>query len=159
MFNKLKYYILSLILFYSASAGNDKPTLVVYYFGATSCVFCNTEDCINSIKKLRNEFSNIHKDYETKFVMVCMDPDIEEGLKFISKYGYWDEISIGSHYQNELVLNYLDKTKIPGLPHVIVFQDFYENKSTPVIKDRKTIVDLVGVSNIKDWVDKNFPIE
>ena len=139
-------------------AEDNKQDLVIYYFGATSCGFCNTEDCINSIKKIRSEFSKVHSKYNVKFVMVCMDTDIEQGLKFISKYGYWDEISIGSHYKNELVMNYLDKTEIPGAPHVIVYEDIYENESAPIIKERMTIVDKVGVQKIKEWVNNNFPL-
>ena len=140
-------------------AQNDKQTLVIYYFGATSCDWCNTEDCINSINKLHKEFNEIHKEFNVKFVMICLDKDIEEGLKFIKKYGYWDEISIGSHYKNELVMNYLNKTKVPGVPHIIVFRDLYENDSTPVIKERTTVADLVGVKQIKEWVDKKYLIK
>jgi hypothetical protein len=158
----MKEIILLFVVFLNVKflfSGNDKPTLVIYYFGAASCGWCNTEDCINSIKRLHKEFSGIHKEYIVKFVMVCMDTNIEEGLKFIGKYGYWDEISVGSHYKNELVMNYLDKTSIPGVPHVIVFRDLYENDSTPIIKERKTIKDLVGANKIKEWVDKKYPLE
>ena len=158
---KTKALIITLLLFNLTIlyAENNKGNLVVYYFGATSCGHSYSEDCINSIKKLRNEFCSVHKEYNVKFVMVCMDTDIEEGLKFIEKYGYWDEISIGSHYKNELVMNYLDKTEIPGVPHVIVFEDIYENESTPIIKERNTVVDKVGVAEIKEWVNNNFPLE
>jgi thiol-disulfide isomerase/thioredoxin len=133
--------------------------LTLYYFGATSCGWCNTPDCISSINKMHKEFKEIHKEYNVKFVMVCMDSDIKEGLKFIDKYGYWDEISIGSFYYNELVMNYLDKTKIPGVPHIIVFKDQYENESTPIIKKRITIKDIVGEKEIKGWVDNRCPLE
>lgn len=156
----MKKMFLILTLFVSSLiASNDKQTLVIYYFGATSCGWCNTPECVSSINKLRNEFSEYHKEYVVKFVMVCMDNNIEEGLKFISKYGYWDEISIGSFYNNELVMNYLDKTSIPGVPHVIVFQDLYENERAPIIKERKTIKDLVGAKQIKEWVDNKYLLE
>jgi hypothetical protein len=109
---------------------------------------------------MHEEFSNIHKEFDVKFVLVCIDKDIEEGLKFINKYGYWDEISIGGSFHNELVLNYLDKAAIPGsMPHVIVFLDSYENDSVPIIKERKAIVDLAGVTKIKKWVNDNFPLK
>jgi hypothetical protein len=140
-------------------AGENKPNLVVYYFGATSCGWCNTPECVESIIKLHKEFAKLHKEYKVKFVMVCMDVNIEEGLKFISKYGYWDEISVGSWYQNELIMNYLDKTKVPGMPHVIVFKDIYENEEAPIIKERKMIQEKFGARAIKEWADNNFPLE
>ena len=80
-----------------------------------------------------------------------MDEDIEEGLKFIKKYGYWDEISIGSFYYNELALNYLNKTEIPGVPHVMVYKDFLMKKKEmfiPIIMERKLLVDLAGATQI-----------
>ena len=156
---KITLLILLLINSLCFCAGKEKATLVVYYFGATSCGFCNTEDFVNNIKKIRNEFSGVHKEFDVKYVMVCMDREIEKGLKFINKYGYWDEISIGSHYKNELVLNYLDKTNVPGVPHIVVFEDKYENEHVPIIKERRTIVDKVGAEEIKEWINNKYPLK
>jgi len=140
----------------------SKETLVVYYFGATSCGYCNVPENIEKIKKIKTEFSVKYKDSNIKFVMVCMDENIEEGLKFIKKYGYWDEISIGKFYNNELALNYLNKTEIPGVPHVIVYKDILikkEKVSVPVIKERKLLVDLVGGTQIGNWINNDYPLK
>jgi hypothetical protein len=90
-----------------------------------------------------------------------MDKDIEEGLKFIKKYGYWDEISIGNFYNNELALNYLNQTEIPGVPHVMVYRDLLvikEKLSIPIIKERKLLVDLVGGTQIASWINEGYPL-
>lgn len=138
----------------------EKANLVIFYFGATSCGPCNRPEVIESIKKLKTDFPEKHKEYKTKFVMVCMDQDIEEGIAYLEKYGFWDEVSIGSHYQNELVLNYLSKTNIPGVPHILIFKDFYEEKkSVPVIKERQLITQILGGTQIVEWVQKGFPLE
>ena len=94
--------------------------------------------------------------------MVCFDNDIEQGIEFIKKYGYWDEISIGQRYYNALSLKYLNKTKIPGIPHIIVFKDIYSslsNWSIPVIKKRERLVDLVGGNEINEWIKNGYPLE
>jgi hypothetical protein len=91
-----------------------------------------------------------------------MDENIEEGLKFIKKYGYWDEISIGKFYNNELALNYLNKTEIPGVPHVLVYKDILikkEKVSVPIIKERKLLVDLVGGTQIGNWINNDYPLK
>lgn len=137
----------------------EKENLVLFYFGATSCGPCNETKTINNIKKIKNEFSKTHSQYNVKYIMVCLDQDIKEGLEFIGKYGYWDEISVGSHYKNELVMEYLDKTKLPGVPHIIVYHDEYEKPSTPIIKHRQVLMDLVGSSQIDDWVKSNYQIK
>jgi hypothetical protein len=140
-----------------------KDTYVVCYFGATNCGYCNIPANIEKIKQIRNEFYKKYLDFNVKYVFVCMDKNIEEGLEFIKKYGgYWDELSIGSFYNNELSLNLLNTMKIPGLPHVMVYKDTYSKKeqfSVPVIKERKLLVDLVGGVQITDWISKGYQLK
>jgi thiol-disulfide isomerase/thioredoxin len=138
-----------------------QDTYVVYYFGATSCGYCNVPANIEKIKQIKNEFFKKYPDLNTKYVFVFMDSNIEEGLEFIKKYGYWDEVSIGSFYNNELALNFLNTTKIPGVPHIIVYRDTYrkiEQFSVPVIKERKLLIDLVGGTQIGDWISRGYPL-
>jgi thiol-disulfide isomerase/thioredoxin len=157
-------FFLLFTIYASLEFAQDKSieTFVVYYFGATSCGFCNVPENIEKIKKIKTEFSKKYKDSNIKFVMVCMDENIEEGLKFIKKYGYWDEISIGKFYNNELALNYLNKTEIPGVPHVLVYKDILikkEKVSVPIIKERKLLVDLVGGTQIGNWINNDYPLK
>lgn len=157
------FFLLVTIYIGSGSTQNiSKEIYVVYYFGATSCGFCNIPENIERIKRIKIEFSEKYSDCNIKYVMVCMDRDIEEGLKFIKKYGYWDEISIGAFYNNELALNYLNKTEIPGVPHVMVYKDLLMKKkeiSIPIIMERKLLVDLVGGTQIGDWINSGYPLK
>jgi len=158
-----KFVLISIIIFSSAYANNNDENYVVYYFGASNCGFCNIPKNIENIKKIRKEFSKKHNDIKTKFVMVCFDNDIDEGLLFIKKYGYWDEISIGQRYKNDLSLNILNKTEIPGLPHIIVIKNTYQPsekmKSIPIVKKKKILVDLVGGKTINKWIDEGYPLD
>ena len=111
--------------------------LTVFYFGATSCGPCNRPEVIESIDKLRAEFDSVHPEYDTKFVMVVFDEDIETGLDFIKKYDYWDEVSIGSRYDNELSLDNLNKAEIPALPHILIYEETFEKVGDWGIEVRK----------------------
>jgi hypothetical protein len=147
---------------FGLTQNESKEVYVVYYFGATSCGFCNMPENIEKIKRIKIEFSEKYPGYNIKYVMVCMDRNIEEGLKFIKKYGYWDEISIGAFYNNELALNYLNRTEIPGVPHVMVYKDLLMKKkemSIPIIMERKLLADLVGGNQIGKWIDSGYPLE
>lgn len=160
----LTIILLSLPIYSNSRSLQEKfeETYVVYYFGATSCGFCNISENIEKIKKIKIDFSRKHPDSNIKYVMVCMDKNIEEGLKFIKKYGYWDEISIGNFYNNELALSYLNKTEIPGVPHVMVYKDLLtkrEKMSIPVIEERKLLVDLVGGTQIGSWINDGYPLK
>jgi len=137
-----------------------EEALVVYYFGATNYGFCTAPENIKKIKKIKTDFSKKYKGLNMKFVMVCMDEDIKEGLKFIKKYGYWDEISIGGFYTNELALYLLNRAQIPKVPHILVFQDTLatERWNIPVLKRRKLLVDLMGGKEIEDWIEEEYPL-
>jgi hypothetical protein len=146
---------------FGSTQNESKEVYVVYYFGATSCGFCNMPENIEKIKRIKIEFSEKYPDYNIKYVMVCMDRNIEEGLKFVRKYGYWDEISIGAFYNNELVLNYLNETEIPGVPHVMVYKDYLLKKEKFNIfirKEKKLLVDLAGGTQIGKWIDSGYPL-
>jgi len=147
---------------FGSTQNESKEVYVVYYFGATSCGFCNIPENIEKIKRIKIEFSEKYPDCNTKYVMVCMDRDIEEGLKFIKKYGYWNEISIGAFYNNELALNSLNRTEIPGVPHVMVYKDYLLKKKKFNIfirKERKLLVDLVGGTQIGNWINNAYPLK
>jgi hypothetical protein len=91
-----------------------------------------------------------------------MDKDLKEGLTFINKYdSTWDEISIGSFYQNELAYQYLNTTKIPGVPHILLLKRSYsdDNKySVPVASNTNILVDLVGGNEINKWIKDGFVV-
>ncbi len=149
-------------VFLDSSRENEKfeETLVVYYFGATDFGFCMVPDNIEKIKKIKTELSEEYGRSKVKFVMVCMDKDVEKGLKFVKKYGYWDEISIGSFYNNELALAALNSSHLPEVPHVMVFKDIlsFGKWSLPLRKERTLLVDLAGEEQINEWIQKAYPV-
>jgi hypothetical protein len=134
--------------------------LIVYYFGATDFGFCTAQENIEKIKKIKTDLSDKYGNKKTKFVMVCMDKDIKKGLKFIQKYGYWDEISIGSFYDNELALAALNASPVPKVPHLMVFKDIHSigKWSLPLLKERTLLVDLAGGEQISEWIRKTYPV-
>jgi hypothetical protein len=140
---------------------NEKDSLyTVIYFGATDCYYCNIDKNISNISKMVNEIKDHYKGLNIKIMIVSMDKDIAEGLKFIEKYDTkkWDEISIGSFYNNELALTYLNKTKIPGVPHIVVIKHVTVNGdyNVPHTITDKVVVDLVGGTEIDKWLQDNY---
>jgi hypothetical protein len=137
-----------------------KEIIVFYYFASTQFGYYAAPENIEKIKKIKTEFSEKYKKTEIKFVMVCLDDNLEKGLKFIRKHGYWDEISIGKSFGNELALNYLNISKIPKVPHILVFKDLHKTGkwNLPVIKERNLIVDLAGAEQIEEWIQQKYPL-
>ncbi len=140
---------------------NSHTRLSIFYFGGSDCGYCNLPNNVTNIKNMRADFSRHHKGLSTKFVMVVMDEDIKEGLHYIEKYGYWDEISIGEFYNNELMLEHVNRSKIAGVPHIMVYRDSLSTDSlnVPIITKRILLKDLVGGSAIDKWIKENFSLE
>lgn len=138
----------------------EEEVLVVYYFGATNIGFCILPENIAKIKEIKTDFPGKFEDSKIKFVMVCLDEDINDGLKFIKKYGFWDEISIGRAYHNELALFTLNRISTPEVPHIFVFKDrlSYGKWKLPVTKRRDLLVDLAGEERIDEWINKRYPV-
>lgn len=139
----------------------QQDVFVVYYFGATNIGFCTAPDNIEKIKELKKNLPIKHKDNPFKFVLVCLDENLETGLKFVKKYGQWDEVAIGASYANELALNHLNAASLPSLPHIFVFKDTLSSGrwNLPVIKKRRLLVELSGEKQIGDWIEKGYPFK
>ena len=64
-------------------------------------------------------------------------------------------------YQNELAYQYLNSTKVPGVPHVILLKRSYSDDNqynVPVASKTDILVDLVGGNAINKWIKDGFPI-
>lgn len=134
--------------------------LTVFYFGATDCGPCNRPDVIESIDIIRTTFDSLHSEFETKLVMITMDENMDEAIKYIQKYEYWDETSMGSRYNNELILAHLNKAEIPGVPHIMVFKDSFKDGGfgTQTIKNREFVKSIMGGEKIVAWVNSNMKL-
>ena len=147
----------------AAPAANqaDEKAYVIFYYGASSCGPCSRPEMIKSINLIKTTFAPTHARFPTKLVMVVMDEDLDEGMAYLGKYEFWDEVSIGSHYRNEHVLRYLATQEMPGVPHVLVFEDVYAeaNYGTTILKERTLVAALLGAEAIVEWVAQGFPLE
>ena len=155
-------FISCFVLLSSIQQGKEpEEFLVVYYFSATNFGVCQSPEIVGKIKKIKSEFPKKHNNIAVKFVFVCLDKDVESGLKLMNKYGKWDEISIGQAYHNELAMIYLNRSKIPGIPHILVYKDLISKGRwfIPLIKNRKLLVDLSGVKQISEWMRGDYKIE
>lgn len=155
--NKLPYVKTSLILIllFSSASVLAQEQLTLFYFGATDCGPCNRPDVIKSIDKIRANFDSLHPDFKTKLVMVTMDEDMDEAIKYIKKYKYWDEVSMGSRYHNELILAHLNTSEIAGVPYIMIFKDSFEDRDngTQIIKSRVPVKKIMGGGSIVAWAN------
>ena len=92
--------------------------------------------------------------------MVVMDKSIEQGIKYLEKYEFWDEVSIGGHYSNEHNISYLNKQEVPGIPHILIFKDKLVEGGfgVTILEERGLLLKLMGADEIVEWVNSDFKI-
>jgi len=146
---------MTIIFLLASTSVFAQEQLTVFYFGATDCGPCNRSDVIESIDVIRTNFDSLHSDYETKLVMVTMDENMDEAIKYIQKYEYWNETSMGSRYHNELILAHLNKAEIPGVPHIMIFKDSFKDGDfgTQTIENRQLVKSIMGGDEIVAWTN------
>ena len=148
---------------HSRSSADSLSTIVsVFYFGGSDCTFCVMPKEIASINVLRRELPKMHPEERFKFVLVVMDTDIRKGIGYARKYPKWDEVSIGSFYNNELMLEHVNGTKLPGVPHLLVYRDTLAKRpdfAVPRLCARTLLGECVGGSKIQLWIKDGYPLQ
>ena len=159
----MKNIVLLLSFAVSVALAQKSPTerLTVFYFGGSDCPYSTDEKNIANIDRMRTALSGRHNQIPFKFVMVVMDKDVDRGVLFVKKYKPWDELSIGQFYHNELMLEHVNRSPIPGVPHIMIYRDslVVGQHNIPTIKQRKLLIDLVGESAISTWIQSDYPIK
>ena len=141
----------------------DSLTIVhtLFYFGGSFCPHSVEPTNIANINSIRSNLPKIYPGTTFKFVLVVMDNNLQDGLKYASNYPNWDELSIGSFYNNELMIAHVNQSAIPGVPHIMYYSDSLtiDKLGIPKIRKRTLLVDLVGESAIQKWIQDNYSIK
>ncbi|MEJ7810794.1 MAG: hypothetical protein WKG32_10335 [Gemmatimonadaceae bacterium] len=102
--------------------------LVAYVFGGSRCGFCQNPETKRALASLRQVLTTRHIGsgaYKAVSVVgVAANTDLREGLGYLESIGAdaFNEISVGSGWQNEHIIRLIRRERIaePGLPLVIV---------------------------------------
>ena len=158
-----KILITALMVLSSSAFSQDslKSVVSVFYFGGSDCPYCVDARNVRHINEMRAQMPKTYPDSTLKFVLVVMDKDIKGGLRYAGKYPNWNEVSIGGFYNNELMLEHVNVTHLPGVPHIIVYHDLLKTGkyNIPTIQKRDLLVDLVGESAIASWIVKGYQLK
>ena len=129
---------------------------VFYFFGSYDCAHCQDTVLQNRIADINSYLRQTSDSSQYHFVMVCFDKDLQKAVDFTRKFGEWDEISLGARYKNEMSLRLLNRTELPGTPHILVVNETLTArerfKSIPLIENEEIEVDLIGTANILNWI-------
>jgi hypothetical protein len=147
----------------AAMGFHSGPQLVVYVFGGSRCGFCQKAETKEAIANVRatlgSKYAATGRYRSVRLIGVAVNTDIREGLKYLESMGpaVFDEISVGSGWQNEHVIRRLRQERIaePGMPLVIVVQRHMTATLAPLKLEYSadSVVKVVqGAEEIARWV-------
>ncbi len=86
---------------------------------------------------------------------VSLDWKPAEALTFLSHFGAFDEISVGSNWLNDGAVRYIwrDLPSEPAVPQVVVIQRRIEKGAVVGIRDERVVRRLLGTEQITRWAD------
>lgn len=146
-----------------AVGGQTGRELVLILLGANFCRAHKIEGFPQAVEQIKVELAARTKQTGRNFrvVGVALDPRVEEGMRFLRKFGDFDEIVVGGHWTNEAGIKYLWRD-IPGRPSVpqiiIVERDVDVGKSIITIKSERVVKRILGADAIIDWNREGSPL-
>jgi len=151
---------------------NKQHEIVLTYVGSSTCVWSNKKKLpskIDSLKKLvmkQAEINNIG--FNT--IGIAKDWNINQGINYLKRFGYFDEIIVGNNWHNLGISKYIYGDKITGTaetPQVILTKRTYKESSivgignnnvTNEIKNEIELFRKIGLKEINQWIKEDAEI-
>jgi hypothetical protein len=95
-----------------------------------------------------------------RVIAVAIDDDPRVGLRFLRKFGAFDEISLGGNWINHDVVRYVwrDLPYRPGVPQVVVVErQIRKERATIWVSQEREVRRLLGTDEIRRWSDAGAP--
>jgi len=168
------YYALSTnVVLFNKSSGTKQKTDITslvnstyihfIYIGSSGCGYCNNPNTEEMIKYIKKYFLYIAHSHNLKYLTTGISTDIisRNGIKFLNKTGYYDEIISGGSWFNLGTNNYIWKA-LPGkaeTPQILITLIKYhvmggvENISN-INRKEKVLKRIVGMYNIESFYKK-----
>jgi hypothetical protein len=108
---------------------DSETTLVMLYFGCSTCGYSNEEDVLESVALIANTLKNTADSIDIPFqsIGVSREFNINEGINHLLKTNVFNEISIGNSWHNSTLNRYVwDKGILkPSTPQLVILRRKY----------------------------------
>jgi hypothetical protein len=140
-----------------------KPQILAIYFGATSCVPCQTPEFKAALHQMKPLLLQQATATGHAFAMlgVALDWSIREGLAFLEPLREFDEVAVGANWTNLAAVRYIwgDTTATPGLPQIVIVERQLDpGRSGIAVGPEHLVTRLVGAGAIQSWVAQGAPL-
>jgi len=145
---------------YDREAGQQ---LVMVYVGSGSCAWSNRDSLPAAVESLKLRLADYAQSQELSFkvIGVAIDWSTDHGAQHLSKFGTFDEVSVGYNWGNSLALDFLwsDPGVRPSTPQILVYErQFIAPQDTLdalfyAEAERKRLGAATGAQQILDWAE------
>ena len=142
--------------------------IVMVYIGASSCGAANDASLPEAIEEMKVTLSAKAEEsgYSFAVVGVALDWEVWEGLRYLRKFGAFDEVAAGYRWANAAALKYIyeDIVGVAATPQVVVVERNLQlpNSDSGVtsyaVSDERMMVRKVGLIEISRWVRNGMPL-
>ena len=143
---------------------DEKRELVLVYIGSRFCDASNDPALPGLVEELKDELLRRSVDLNIGFSVVGVSVDWLpiDGWKHLGKYGAFDELIVGRRWHSIGALKFVEEGIVgPRVtPQVLVYErrkrvggDMDTNAGENIVLARK-----LGISQIRNWVDRGAPI-
>jgi hypothetical protein len=139
--------------------------LVLVFIGSSSCGADRVPGFDHTIEQMKVAIAEraSHSGYRLDVVGVALDWGVKDGLRFLSRYGSFDEVMIGRNWLNAGVIQFIwnDLPKGPvALPQVLVLRRRVGVRNASIeVGPSEFLYRAMGTKEIIRWVSDNVPIE
>lgn len=138
------------------------PEVALIYIGSSRCRAASSDDFVQLLgrvmNKLREEAIGANQPFVT--VGVALDDNVDAGVRHLSRFASFDELTAGRGWLNNVALRYVwtDFPGTPATPQVLLVERFVENGSMASsrlydIQGERLIRRFVGIAEIETLLD------
>lgn len=147
----------------SGARSEDGRELAMIYVGSSTCRWSNVDFLPDVIERLKLVVQRNAEMSGRSFAAIGISKDnlVQSGLRYIGRFGEFDEVMTGRGWLNIGILKYIH-TEIPGTPatpQVLVVDRVVRRGSRgTAITDERLIARKVGADEIRRWLEQGAPM-
>lgn len=145
---------------YSSVSGEE---VVMVYFGAMSCGFANDPALPEMVEQIKVGLQQkaVAEGASFSAIGVAVDLQVTEGIKYLSKFGVFDEIMTGRKWRGFGARLFFREllSGVPATPQVLVYkQDVEMVGTTYLVFNEQVLVRKTGIGQIENWIEQGLPV-
>ena len=145
-----------------ASKETEGPELALIFIDSPTCVWCNAPELPGLVGEARQKVREQAQSRGYGFASVGLSrtASVEAGIDHLSRFGAFDEVSVGRRWYNMGLLKFVYGTFVgpAATPQLIVVERIVAPSSAPGFQNERVLLRQIGLGPIQEWVARGAPV-